>query len=131
MMTLRWTALASCLAAPLQADTLMDGPAFDAYVTGRTLTFGLPDGQSFGVEQYLPDQRVIWSPLDGTCTDGEWFEDGPLICFLYENDPEAKCWFVYRTDTGIRAEFANTPGSTILFEAQDAPEPLICGDLFS
>ncbi len=119
------------LATPLAAQSPMSGEAFDKYATGRTLTFGLPDGTTFGVEQYLPDRRVIWSPLDGTCTDGIWYEDDTNICFLYENDPEPKCWEVFRTPKGIRAEFTNRPSTTVLFEAVEDPAPLICDDLFS
>ncbi len=127
----RLSLLLAVLAAPAIAENPMSGNAFDAYATGRTLTFGLPDGTRFGVEQYLPDRRVIWSPRDGTCTDGTWYEDGTNICFLYENDPVPKCWDVFRTPDGIRAEFAGDPGGTVLFEAVENPEPLICGDLFS
>ncbi len=127
----RLSLILAVLAAPVGAETPMTGAAFDDYATGRTLTFGLPDGRIFGVEQYLPDRRVIWSRLDGTCTDGIWYEDDTNICFLYENDPEPKCWDVFRTEGGIRAEFATQPDTTVLFEAVENPVPLICGDLFS
>lgn len=119
------------LASQALADAPLSGPEFDAYVTGRTLTFGLPNDQTFGVEQYLPDRRVIWSPRPGECIDGIWFEDDGDICFLYENDPEPKCWRVYQSPRGIRAEFTTRPDTTILFEALDNPEPLICSNLFS
>lgn len=119
------------LATPALAEDPMSGEAFDAYTQGRTLTFGLPNETLHGVEQYLPNRRVIWSPAPGECVDGTWYVEDKNICFVYENDPEHKCWLVFRTETGIRAEFQNRPGSSILFEAIDNPAPLICGDLLS
>ncbi|MEY1554881.1 hypothetical protein AB3Y40_04525 [Yoonia sp. R2331] len=119
------------LAAPVAAETPMTAKEFDTYATGRTLTFGLADGTVFGVEQYLPDRRVIWSRMDGTCTDGFWYAHKSNICFVYENDPEPKCWEIFRTANGIRADFANQPGTTVLFEAIEDPAALICGNLLS
>ncbi len=110
------------LATPLAANPL-DGAGFDAYVTGKTLTFGLPDGSPFGVEAYGPDRRVTWSSTPGVCQTGVWFDRDGLICFVYDNDPVAKCWAVSRTDRGLRAE--STEG-TVLFEATESPEPLVC-----
>lgn len=114
------------LASPAAGQEAMTGSDFAAYTKGRTLTFALPDGSTHGVEQYLPNKRVIWSPAPGTCVIGKWYAQDGDICFVYENDDEPKCWRVYRTPRGIRADFTNTPGSTILFEAIDSPEPLIC-----
>lgn len=108
------------------AETPMSGDAFEAYVTGRTLSFGTQGNPDYGVEQYLPDREVIWSPRPGECVEGIWFARDDDICFVYENDPEPKCWQVYRTDTGIRAVFTNRPGATVLFESQDNPQPLVC-----
>ena len=129
---IRAAVLAALLAGPAVAqEAPMSGEEFEAYVEGRTIRFALPTGESFGIERYLPDRRVIWSPLDGTCLDGRWFDDGPLICFAYDGDPEAKCWRVYDTDAGLRAEWADPPGATVLFEQDEPQAPLICGDLLS
>lgn len=125
--------IALLLAAPAMAmaQEPMSGADFDAYTQNRTLTFGLPNDAVHGVEQYLPDRRVIWSPAPGECIDGTWYADSNNICFVYENDPEHKCWLVFRTERGIRAEFQNRPGGSILFEAVDDPAPLICDNLLS
>ena len=113
------------------AETPMTAAEFEAYVTGKILTFGSPKIGNYGVEQYLPDRRVRWSALDGECIKGEWYAEGDDICFLYVGDPEPKCWEVYQTSDGIRAEYTSTDSGTILFEAKEDPEALICGDLFS
>jgi hypothetical protein len=124
-------ALLCLVAGSATAQTPMTGDEFAAYVKGKTLTFAIPGDGNFGVEQYLRDRRVIWSPLDGTCVDGQWYEDKENICFRYEGDPEPKCWRVFQTESGIRAEYASTASQSVLFEAREYPEPLICGDLSS
>lgn len=62
--------------------------------------------------------------------NGEWYEKqsdtGSNICFIYENDPEPQCWQVFDVDGKLRADFMNTPGTTVLYEAVES-EPLICG----
>lgn len=116
-------ALALCLiAGPALADP-MTAQDFDAYVTGKTLTFAMPDGTPFGVEAYGPDRSVTWSSAPGLCQTGVWYDKAGLICFLYRNDPKEKCWTVDRTDRGLRAQ--STEG-TVLFEATEAQVPLVC-----
>ena len=119
------------LAAPAVSQTPMTAAEFEAYVTGRIMSFGTQGDPSFGVEHYLPDRRVIWSTGNGTCTNGVWYESKGDICFRYDGDPEAKCWAIYREDDGIRAVFTTRPNTTIIFEAEDYSVPLICGDLSS
>lgn len=125
--------LALILASPAWAETPLDGEAFDALVTGKTLTFSV-NGQPYGVEYYAPSRRVIWSFLGGDCVNGEWYEDtsdsGPTICFTYENDPEPKCWQVFDEQGGIRATFMNRPDTMVLYEISEA-EPLVCGGVGS
>ncbi|MCB5198522.1 hypothetical protein LGQ03_04660 [Loktanella sp. TSTF-M6] len=109
-------ALLCVLTAPALADP-MTGPEFDAYATGRTLSFAAPDGTVFGIEKYLPDQRVRWSAAPGMCVDGSWFASGGAICFVYDGDPIPKCWDVTLTETGLRAVSAQF--GTVLVEAQE------------
>ena len=97
-------------------------------VEGKTLTFS--NGTSpYGVEYYAPNQRVVWSFRGGECVNGEWYEEmvesGTNICFVYETSTEPQCWQVFDVDGQIRAEFMNTPGTTVLYEAVES-EPLIC-----
>ena len=116
------------------AETPLDGDAFEALVTGKTLTFSTAAGP-YGVEYYAPNRRVVWSFVGGDCQNGEWYEAegemGPEICFIYETgeaDPIPQCWQVFEVDGKIRADFMNTPGTTVLYEAVET-EPLVCGGL--
>lgn len=116
-------------ASPAIAETPLDGDGFEALVEGKTLTFSV--GQDpYGVEYYAPNRRVIWSFVGGECVNGEWYEvttqAGPNICFVYENNDEPQCWQVFDVNGKIRADFMNSPGTTVLYEAVEA-EPLICG----
>ncbi|MEC3862263.1 hypothetical protein VK792_13295 [Mesobacterium sp. TK19101] len=113
------TALSAQAAEPLSASE------FESYVTGKTLYFG-QDGQAYGVEEYLDNRRVRWSFLDGKCKDGFWYEDAGLICFIYEDTPTPQCWSFYRESGGLRAIFANDPTATILYEARQNDEPMMC-----
>jgi hypothetical protein len=119
---IRALALAICFATSAAAQVL-DGDAFDAYVSGKTLTFAQPDGTPFGVEDYGADRSVTWSAAPGLCQTGRWFSRGELICFTYDTDPAPKCWTVTRTERGLRAQ--STTG-TVLFEATEARVPLVC-----
>ncbi|SFD93310.1 hypothetical protein [Roseivivax sediminis] len=125
---IRALALALTLATPaLAAETgAMSGAEFDAYTEGKTLYFG-QDGAAYGVERYLPDQRVVWSFLDGECKTGRWYEQSGQICFVYEDNPTPQCWSFYRAPQGgLRAVFENDPARTTLYEARQDEEPMLC-----
>lgn len=116
-------------ALPLWAETPLDAEAFEALVEGKTLTFS-SGSDPYGIEYYAPGRRVVWSFVGGECVNGEWYEvpteTGPNICFIYETSDEPQCWQVFDENGSIRAEFMNTPGTAILYEATES-EPLICG----
>ncbi|MEL6573454.1 MAG: hypothetical protein AAFQ64_17475 [Pseudomonadota bacterium] len=118
-------------ASPVAAQMPMTGAEFEAYVAGRIMSFGSEGDPTFGVEQYLPNRRVIWSTGNGECTNGVWYESKGDICFRYDGDPEAKCWAIYEEGDGLRAEFTTRPNTTVIFETEDYTVPLICGDLSS
>ena len=126
---MRAAALVAVLSGPAVAEP-MSADAFDAYVTGKTLSFALPDGTSFGRERYGPGRSVLWSSAPGLCQTGTWFDSDGMICFVYDTDQDPKCWTVTRTDRGLRA---SSTGGTVLFETAPAPEPLTCAgpDLLS
>lgn len=130
-MLYRCALVALLLTPPAMAETPMTGAEFDAYATGRIMSFGTEGDPTFGVEQYLPGRRVIWSTGNGECRNGVWYESKGDICFRYDGDPEPKCWAIYREETGIRAIFTTRPDTTVIFEAEDYTVPLICGDLSS
>ncbi|WP_372837086.1 hypothetical protein [Puniceibacterium confluentis] len=114
-----------CLALPAAAQQPMTAAEFEAYATGKTLYFG-QDGQSYGVEEYLPDRRVRWSFLDGQCKDGVWYEESGQICFVYDDRPAPQCWTFYRDGAGLRAVFENDPEATTLYEARQDDRPMLC-----
>lgn len=107
----------------------MSASEFEAYTTGKTLTFGVGEAP-YGIERYLPGRRVIWSFLDGRCEDGIWYEveyeQAPAICFVYESEPEPQCWRMYAETGGLRAEYLNTPSESVLYEVEESSEPMIC-----
>ena len=118
-------ALAGLTTAAAWAAEPMSGSEFEAYVTGKTLYFG-QNGEAYGVEEYLDNRRVRWSFLDGECKDGIWYEEGEMICFIYDDTPDPQCWTFYRETNGLRAIFENNPQATTLYEAQQSDEPMMC-----
>lgn len=112
-------------AAPLQAQSLMSAEEFDAYTRGKTFYYGSL-GAPYGAEEYLDDRRVRWSFLDGKCQEGVWYQEGALICFVYDNHPEPQCWSFERSADGLIARFENDPDQTELYEVEQSAEPLMC-----
>ncbi|EPX78605.1 hypothetical protein [Salipiger mucosus] len=112
-------------AAPLAAAQPMSGAEFQSYVEGKTLYFG-QNGEAYGVEEYLPDRQVRWSFLDGKCKEGFWYEQSEMICFVYEDQETPQCWSFFREGSKLRAVFRNDPSSTVLYEAKQDDEPMVC-----
>lgn len=90
------------LAAPAGAQErkLLDAEGFEALLTGRTITYGQPEGPPRGIETYFPGRRVTWLWVDsGECLSGTWYQGGtealPEICFLYPDDPDSPFCFQY------------------------------------
>ena len=119
------------LAGPAAAQDTMNAEEFDAYVTGRTITYRSAVNPEYGLERYLPGRRVMWTRLDGTCQHGVWYESKGNICFRYDHDPEPKCWAVFDEPGGMRSIFGNRPDGVEIFEIVDRDDPLICNDLSS
>jgi len=101
----------------------MTGAEFEAYTTGRTLFYG-SGGQPYGAERYLENRQVQWSFLDGECKDGSWYEDGPMICFVYDDAYDPQCWTFTRDATGLIARFEGRGDA--VYEAQDLGEEMVC-----
>ncbi|MDP2086048.1 MAG: hypothetical protein Q8K20_12680 [Gemmobacter sp.] len=118
--------LAAATPMPGQAETLLDGAAFEARVTGQTLAFE-SGGQAYGYEQYLPGRRVLWAFAGGPCRAGRWFEPDPgRICFVYEHDPEPQCWAFFDDEGRIRARFEGSAPGDDLIETARSSAPLHC-----
>jgi hypothetical protein len=122
------------LAAPALAEPL-DGPGFDALVTGRSFSIIDPSGaEPYGVEHYFPGGRVTWRWIEtGECEEGRWYESqdfagGPAICFDYADDA-TYCWRYEAEGKGMWGTSLSSPGSTEVIEGyrlDPAPGATFC-----
>lgn len=104
----------------------MTAAEFEAYVKGKTLTFGFAGDTPYGLERYHAGRRVTWTFLDGQCTAGFWYETDPgTICFEYEDNPVPQCWQFRIEGEALAATFVNDGTSLDLYEADFGGE-LIC-----
>lgn len=122
---MRALVLSLFLAGPAFAQQPMSAAEFEAYATGKTLTYGL-GGVVYGVEQYLPGRRVLWAFEGDICRDGYWYEADGEICFVYEDEPTPQCWIFTLSDTGLRARFTGDPDGADLSEVEQSATPLVC-----
>lgn len=108
-----------------------DGPPmtaeeFDAYVTGRTLTYGI-GGRVYGIEQYLSGRRVLWAFTGEECREGVWYPQGEEICFVYDYAPDdPQCWLFWEGRDGLIARFTGPGMMTELVEVEQSREPMSC-----
>ena len=116
--------LPSALAAAAPPDALT-GPAFEAYTTGKTLTFA-QRGEIYGAEQYLPGRKVRWAFKGDVCRDGSWYEEAGKICFVYEHDPTPQCWTFWREDGRLTGLYTGDGPGSELSEVAQSPDPLAC-----
>ena len=119
------------MAASATAEGLMDAAAFEAYTTGKTLSYAPLGGGTPQSEQYLPGRRIVWSDPENACRDGVWFPRGEAICFQYEFNPTPVCWHVQDTAAGLRAKLLKDGSAFVLLETDSTTSPLRCNDLLS
>lgn len=114
-------------AGPLSAAAQepMTAEEFDAYATGKTLSYA-QGAEIWGTEQYLPGRRVVWAFSADECQYGTWYPQGDEICFVYDNDPTPQCWTFWKQGSGLRARFMGDPDGTELAEVDQSDEPLAC-----
>ena len=125
MRALVLAALAALAPSVAPAQDPMTAGEFDAYATGKTLTYS-QYGEIYGTEEYLPDRRVRWQVTGDICQYGRWYEKGGLICFAYEYSQEEHCWSFWQEDGGLRAlSTEDLPGDE-LSEVKDAGRGLTC-----
>ena len=103
----------------------MSAAEFDAYATGKTLTYS-QYGEIFGTEEYLPNRRVRWQVTGDICQYGRWYEKGGLICFTYEYSEGEHCWSFWHEDGGLKALSVDDPPESELSEVKDATRGLTC-----
>ena len=109
----------------LEAETPMTAAEFEAYATGKILTYA-DDGAVWGTEQYKPDRRVVWAFTASECRDGYWYEKDDQICFVYEDPNDPQCWWFYRREGGIAARFVGDPEGITLSEVAQSDGPMPC-----
>ena len=122
---MRLALIAALLPLPAFAQTPMTAAEFDAYATGKTLTYAR-DGAVWGAEQYLPDRKVVWAFTAEECRTGYWYDEDAQICFVYEFRDDPQCWYFYQSATGITARFAEDAKGSPLAEVAQSTGPLGC-----
>ncbi|MFN5996058.1 MAG: hypothetical protein ACK47C_15390 [Paracoccaceae bacterium] len=120
-------ALAILLAAPAGAETRMTADDFDAFATGKTLTYRSASGV-FGTEEYLPGRKVRWSDGSAGCYSGLWYPKGEDICFYYQGVDEPACWRFLRTDDKVIADFSGD-AETLFLDVVASKDKLPCNGL--
>lgn len=113
------------LSAPALAETPMSAEAFEAHVTGKTITYQ-QFGTAFGTEEYLGDRKVRWSVSPDLCQYGSWYPQGDDICFVYEYDPVPHCWTFWLRDGALVALSTEALAGQELYEVQSSDQPLPC-----
>ena len=117
--------LLAFLASPALAERPMTAAEFDAFVTGKTMDY-LVDGEIFGREVYLPGRQVRWAFTAEECKLGHWYGEGDNICFLYDGDPEPKCWTIWPNGDGLSASYMTDTPDIPPREVRETTEPLAC-----
>lgn len=124
--------LLAFLALPLWAQDpgVPLGPAltaqeFDAYVTGKTLTWSL-GAKVWGTEEYLANRRVQWSSAPGECEVGQWHAEGDQICFAYEGNATLACWIFRAGPVGLSADLQGPEAPLRLNETARSDQGLSC-----
>jgi hypothetical protein len=118
-------AILAALPVAALAQTPMTGDEFDAYVTGKTLTYS-QYGTIFGTEEYLPDRRVRWAFTEDLCQYGSWYPQDENICFVYEYDPVPHCWTFWKDGDRLMALSVNDAPGAELSEVEQTDTPLAC-----
>lgn len=118
--------LATLLSLPaFAAEDPMSVAEFEAYVTGKTLSYS-QYGEIFGVEEYLPGRKVRWKVSADDCQYGHWFEKAGLICFTYEYDTSEHCWTFWMEEGRLTALSADDPAGAELSEVEQTTDGLSC-----
>ena len=104
-------AFAAFLASPLAAQDQISPELVLDQAVGNTLTFrGFENNTYIGSEQFLRRDLSVWATANGRCTYGQIEVRGPLICFIYEDNPDpGNCWTPFVQDgdlvvAGVRGD---------------------------
>jgi hypothetical protein len=117
--------LLALLPVAAAAETPITADAFEAHVTGKTLTYRQYDF-IFGTEEYLPGRKVRWSVMPGECQYGNWYPQDEDICFAYEGSPVPACWTFWLRNGTLVALSVNADAGAELYEIEASAKPLPC-----
>lgn len=111
----------------LVAQTQLTPDAFLDQAVGKTLTFStFGSGRLVGVEQFLRRDLSVWAGVDLRCTYGEIEVRGPLVCFIYENNPNPEnCWMPFVDDQGLIVMSRSFDIQRVTAVTQN---PVVCND---
>jgi hypothetical protein len=123
---LRVFALILCL-TPLSAaaERVMTAAEFEAFSTGKTMDYAI-GSDAWGREEYLPGRRVRFSFTDDECRFGSWYEQGQMVCFIYDGDTDPKCWTYFTDGKNVTTQFAPDGPAATLSSVRPTKEPLVC-----
>jgi hypothetical protein len=113
------------VALPALAETPMTPEAFDAYATGKTLSYAL-SGTVFGTEVYRPGRKVTWAFTAEECREGYWYARGSEVCFVYEDPNDPQCWLFFQRANGLWAQYTGDGPDAPMSEVTPAQGPLSC-----
>ena len=126
MKSLALTLFTGLMASNVSAQEQIGPDAFLELAVGRTLSFtNQVSGTLVGMEQFLRHDLSVWADETGRCTYGRIEKRGPLLCFLYEDDPDPNnCWVPFM-DEGTLLVLSQTTQE--LQRISDiSKEPVIC-----
>ena len=88
------------MTGPAWAEDQISPDLFLDQAVGNTLTFrGFANNSFVGVEQFLRRDLSVWATANGRCTYGKIEIRGPLICFIYDDNPDPNnCWTPFVQD---------------------------------
>jgi hypothetical protein len=122
---MRAALLAVLLVSPALAETPLSADAFEAHVTGKTITYQQYTSV-FGIEEYLPGRKVRWSTAPDECQYGSWFPRDDKICFVYEYAPTPICWSFWLKDGALVALSETGLAGEELYEVDATDQGLPC-----
>lgn len=117
--------MASLCAGGAQAQATMNAEEFEAYVTGKTITYQR-GGQPFGEEQYYPGRKVIWAFDGDTCKFGRWYPARGLICFNYDAEIDEQCWSFWVSGGQLAALVEGGAPEGILYGTRESQAHIEC-----
>ncbi|EEW24104.1 hypothetical protein [Rhodobacter ferrooxidans] len=119
--------LALALLAPLPAlaQTPLTAAEFEAFVSGKTLTYAT-QGEVYGAETYLPGRKVVWHGPDEGCVKGSWTETDGQLCFVYDDDPAPICWTLVPVGAGLEGQITGDPPDTEATVLTPTDQPVPC-----